>query len=156
MNDHDDSFSRNRWLPWLLERGLCDPETAAEYIGHKLLSPEAFAQARKEYQRATANYAPAHHAGFTLRKPNECSLLEIWHIGFGPNITYGLCVADSQYLIKLCLELYNDTGGDTMCLIGPAEANQNDGAPNKYDFQPSPGCASASPLWHPVFDLDQL
>ena len=25
--------SRNRWLPWLLERGLCDPETAAEYVG---------------------------------------------------------------------------------------------------------------------------
>ena len=81
---------------WLLERGLCDPETAAEYVGRKLLSPEAFAQARKEYQRATANYAPAHHAGFTLRKPNECALLEIWHIGYGPNITYGLCVADSN------------------------------------------------------------
>ena len=84
--------SRNRWLPWLLERGLCDPETAAEYVGRKLLSPEAFAQARKEYQRATANYAPPYHAGFTLRKPDERALLEIWHIGYGPNVSYGLCV----------------------------------------------------------------
>ena len=96
MNDHHDSFSRNRWLPWLLERVLCDPETAAEYVGRKLLLPDAIAQARKQYQRATANYAPAHHAGFTLRKPNESALLEIWHIGYGPNITYGLCVADSN------------------------------------------------------------
>jgi hypothetical protein len=31
---------------------------------------------------------------FTLRKPDERALLEIWHIGYGPNITYGLCVAD--------------------------------------------------------------
>ena len=68
--------SRNRWLPWLLERGLCDPETAAEYVGRKLLSPEAFAQARKEYQRATANYAPPYQPPFTLRKPDESPLLE--------------------------------------------------------------------------------
>ena len=33
---------------------------------------------------------------FTLHKPDERPLLEIWHIGFGPNITYGLCVADSN------------------------------------------------------------
>src|SRR5215468_10425769 len=94
MDDHDDSRSRNRWLPRLLERGLCDPETAAEYVGRNLLSPEAFAKARQEYQRATANYAPAHHAGFTQPKPDESPLLEIWHIGFGPNVSYGLCVAD--------------------------------------------------------------
>jgi hypothetical protein len=72
------------------------PKPPLSTSGRKLLSPEAFAQARKECQRATANYAPAHHAGFTLRKPNECALLEIWHIGYGPNITYGLCVADSN------------------------------------------------------------
>jgi hypothetical protein len=72
-----------------LERGLCDPETAAEYVGRKLLSSEAFAQARKEYQGATANYAPPYHAGFTLRKPDERALLEIWHIGYGPNVSYG-------------------------------------------------------------------
>ena len=38
-------------LPWLLERGLCDPELAALYLGRKLLSKEAFAQAGKEYQQ---------------------------------------------------------------------------------------------------------
>ena len=47
MND-DYPLSRNRWLPWFLERGLCDPELAAEYLGRKLLSKGAFAQARKE------------------------------------------------------------------------------------------------------------
>jgi hypothetical protein len=73
---------------------LCDPESAAEYVGRKLLSKETFAQARKEYQRATANYAPPYHASFTLRKPNERALLEIWHIGYGPNVSYGLCVTD--------------------------------------------------------------
>jgi len=31
---------------------------------------------------------------FTLCKANEGALLEIWHIGYGPNITYGLCVVD--------------------------------------------------------------
>jgi hypothetical protein len=31
---------------------------------------------------------------FTLRKANERALLEIWHIGFGSNISYGMCVAD--------------------------------------------------------------
>jgi hypothetical protein len=49
MNDQDEyPHSHNRWLPWLLERGPCDAETAAEYVGRKLLSKEAFAQARKE------------------------------------------------------------------------------------------------------------
>jgi hypothetical protein len=31
---------------------------------------------------------------FTLRKPGERPLLEIWHIGYGPNVSYGLCVTD--------------------------------------------------------------
>src|SRR5215469_8591397 len=31
---------------------------------------------------------------FTLRKPGERPLLEIWHIGYGPNISYGICVAE--------------------------------------------------------------
>jgi len=31
---------------------------------------------------------------FTLRKPDERALLEICHIGYGPNVTYGLCVGD--------------------------------------------------------------
>ena len=55
---------------WLLERGLCDPETAAEYVGRKLLSPEAFAQARKEYQRATGNSSDRrrYHSSFAARK----------------------------------------------------------------------------------------
>jgi len=30
----------------------------------------------------------------TLRKPGERPLLEIWHIGYGPNISYGICVAE--------------------------------------------------------------
>jgi hypothetical protein len=34
------------------------------------------------------------HAGFTLRRPHERALLEIWHIGYGPNVSYGLCVTD--------------------------------------------------------------
>lgn len=45
MNGQDEyPYSPNRWLPWLLERGLCDPLTAAEYSGRKLLSPETFAR----------------------------------------------------------------------------------------------------------------
>jgi len=32
---------------------------------------------------------------FTLRKPGERPLLEIWHIGYGPNISYGICVAET-------------------------------------------------------------
>ena len=59
MNDHDDNpLARHYLLPWLLERGLCDPELAALYLGRKPLSKEALAGARKEYQQATANYAP--------------------------------------------------------------------------------------------------
>lgn len=73
--------SRPKRLEWLANHGLCDPETGAEYVGRKLLSPKVFARARQEYQRATANYAPAYHAGFTLRKPQERALLEFWHIG---------------------------------------------------------------------------
>ena len=95
MNDHDDyPFSRRGHLEWLAERGLCDPQTGAEYVGRKLLSQELFAQARQEYQRVIANYALPLHAGFTLRKPDEYALLEIWHIGYGPNVSYGLCVTD--------------------------------------------------------------
>ena len=44
-----------------------------EYVGRKLLSREVFAQARQEYQRATANYASAHYpeflGKFTVRNP---------------------------------------------------------------------------------------
>jgi hypothetical protein len=86
-------FARPRELQWLVSRGLRDPQTAAEYVGRKLLSKEAFAQARKEYQRATANYASAHCpeflGKFTVRKPDEYPLLEIWHLGLGPNISDG-------------------------------------------------------------------
>ena len=72
MNDHDDyPFKRPGHLNWLAAHGLCYPETAAEYVGRKLLSHELFARARKEYQEVTRNCAPAHHAGFTLRKPDE-------------------------------------------------------------------------------------
>jgi hypothetical protein len=46
---------------------------------------------------------------FTLCKPNEGALLEIWHIGYGPNITYGLCVADPN--------LYWTTQADRQPLI---------------------------------------
>jgi hypothetical protein len=39
MNDLDDyPDSRPKRLEWLASRGLCDPETAAEYVGCKLLS----------------------------------------------------------------------------------------------------------------------
>jgi hypothetical protein len=101
MNDQDEyPYSRNRWLPWLLERGLCDPETAAEYVGRKLLSQEVFAQARQEYKRVTANYTPPYHAPFTRRKPDERALLEIWHISYGPNVSYLLCVTDPNLLLE--------------------------------------------------------
>jgi hypothetical protein len=93
MNDQDTHpYSRNRWLPWLLERGLCDPQTAAEYVGRKPLSPEAFAKAGQEYQRATANYAPPYRAGFTLRKPDERRLTG--------NLAYRL--RTQYYLRPLC------------------------------------------------------
>ena len=78
----DDPFSRPRQLEWLASRGLCDPQTGAKYVSRKLLSQEVFAQARKEFERATANYASPYHAGFTLRKPDERHLLNIWPIGF--------------------------------------------------------------------------
>jgi hypothetical protein len=90
----DDPFSRPRQLEWLASRGLCDPQTGAKYVSRKLLSQEVFARARKEFERATANYASTYHAGFTLRKPDERHLLNIWPIGFAPNISYGMCVAD--------------------------------------------------------------
>jgi hypothetical protein len=98
MNHQDDyPDSRPRALEWLASRGLCDPQMGAEYVGRKLLSQEAFAQARKEYVRATCNYASVHYpeyiGRFTVRKPNEYPLLEIWHLGLGPNISYGYCVA---------------------------------------------------------------
>jgi len=120
------------------------------------------------------DYPHARNQPFTLRKSGERALLEFWHIGYGPDISYGLCVADpnldrlwgrysasaaacqptlpmsnklrvslsepiaaevirisailglspdktAQYLIKCCLKLYYDTGGDTMGLIGLAE-----------------------------------
>jgi hypothetical protein len=70
-NSNNYPFSRPGHLNWLAALGLCDPETAAEYVGRKLLSHELFARARKEYQEVTRNCAPAHHAGFTLRKPDE-------------------------------------------------------------------------------------
>jgi hypothetical protein len=41
------------------------------------------------------DYPNSHYAGFTLRKPDERPLLEIWHIGYGPNISYGTCVAEA-------------------------------------------------------------
>lgn len=91
MNEQDEySFTRPRELEWLARRGLCDPETAAEYVGRKLLSQEAFRQARQECEQATANYASAHYPQFldkfTVRKPDEYPLLEIWHLGLGPNV----------------------------------------------------------------------
>ena len=54
MNDHDGNpLARHYLLPWLLERGLCDPELAALYLRRKPLSKEAFAGARK---RISASY----------------------------------------------------------------------------------------------------
>jgi hypothetical protein len=44
----DYPHSRNRWLPWLLERGLCDPETAAEYVGRNRTAPSTTFQAMAE------------------------------------------------------------------------------------------------------------
>jgi hypothetical protein len=89
--------SRPKRLEWLASRGLCNPETAAEYVGRKLLSHEVFAQARNEYERVTVNYAPVHYprflGKFTMRKPDEYPLLEIWHLGLGPNVSYGALVA---------------------------------------------------------------
>jgi hypothetical protein len=46
---------------------------------------------------------------FTLGKPDERALLEIWHIGSGPNITYGICVIDPN--------LYWSTPADQQPLI---------------------------------------
>ena len=97
MNEQDEySFTRPRELEWLACRGLCDPETAAEYVGRKLLSQEAFRQARQECEQATANYASAHYPQFldkfTVRKPDEYPPLEIWHLGLGPNVSDGYCV----------------------------------------------------------------
>jgi hypothetical protein len=56
MSSDDYPNSRPRQLKWLAARGLCDPESAAEHVWPPCASPEAFAQARNEYQRATANY----------------------------------------------------------------------------------------------------
>jgi hypothetical protein len=39
-------------------------------------------------------YPQARNPPFTLRKTREHALLEFWHIGCGPNITYGFCVAE--------------------------------------------------------------
>jgi hypothetical protein len=65
MNDQAEyPFSRPRELEWLASRGMCDPQTAAEYVGRKLLSQELFRQARQEYEQATANYASAHYPEF--------------------------------------------------------------------------------------------
>ena len=59
MNDQDEyHFARPMELEWLASHGLYDPETAAGYVGRKLFSREVFAHARREYQRASANYAP--------------------------------------------------------------------------------------------------
>jgi hypothetical protein len=40
------------------------------------------------------DYPHARNQPFTLRKSGERALLEFWHIGYGPDISYGLCVAD--------------------------------------------------------------
>jgi hypothetical protein len=51
----------------------------------------------------------------TLSEPIAGKVKRISEIlGWSPDET-------AQYLVRLCLELYNDTGGDTMCLIGLAE-----------------------------------
>jgi hypothetical protein len=98
LRTHQDEypFARPRELEWLASRGFCDPQTASEYVGRKLFSRQVFAQARKEYQRATANYASAHYpeslGKFTVRKPDEYPLLEIWHLGLGPNVSDDYCV----------------------------------------------------------------
>jgi hypothetical protein len=45
MNNQDEyPFARPRELEWLASRGPCDPQTATEYVGHKLLSQETFQQ----------------------------------------------------------------------------------------------------------------
>jgi hypothetical protein len=73
------------------------PKLGAEYVARKLPSQETFAQARKEFERATWNYAsirpPDDIGRFTVRRPDEYPLLEIWHLGLGPNISGGYCVA---------------------------------------------------------------
>jgi len=93
--EHADDGSLGSW-----SAGYAIPRRLPNTSAANLLSPEAFAKARQEYQRATANYAPPYHAGFTLHKPDERALLEIWHIGYGPHITCGLCVADPKRLLE--------------------------------------------------------
>ena len=47
MNNQDEyPFARPRELEWLASRGPCDPQTATEYVGHKLFSQETFQQVR--------------------------------------------------------------------------------------------------------------
>jgi hypothetical protein len=90
----DDPISRAKYLEWLATRGMCDPKSAAEYVGRKLLNQELFMCACQEFERATASRAYADHSDkFTIHKPDEYPLLEIWYRGFGPNDSFAVLVA---------------------------------------------------------------
>jgi hypothetical protein len=147
MNDQDEyPFARPRELEWLASRGLCDPQTAAEYVGRKLLSREAFAQACQEYQHATANYASAHPpeflGKFTVRKPNEYPLLEIWHLGLGPNFSDGYCVVPRPRTQE-ALDGYAGQPPLLVCYGAPHGAQQSEGSISVADYE-----ALLEPLKH--------
>ena len=74
---------------------------------------------------------------FTLRKPDERSLLEIWHIGYELNISYGICVidpslywsnpADQQPLVVRC-------GYPPGCPLAPPGPMGEEGSITRAEF----------------------
>jgi hypothetical protein len=77
--DEIDKAYRREQLQWLADRGLCSWSEAVEYFAGPFVP-------QPEYERVMRNYAPVNcGARFTVCRPNERPLLEIWKCGHGPN-----------------------------------------------------------------------
>jgi hypothetical protein len=90
----DQKAGRRESLEWLAERGLCSLSDAIEYF-------ESQSVPASKYARITRNYVPVYHEDlllpvrFTVCKPEEYPLLEIWQRGYGPNISHCFAVVTS-------------------------------------------------------------
>jgi hypothetical protein len=96
--DEIDKTYRREELQWLADRGLCSWSEAVEYFTGPFVP-------QPEYERVMRNYVEeGPGARFTIRRPNERPLLEIWKCGHGPNSSQGWAVVyagETHYLVRV-------------------------------------------------------
>jgi hypothetical protein len=85
-----DKAYRREELQWLADRGLCSWSEAVEYFAGPFVP-------QPEYERITRNYVDeGPGARFTVCRPDERPLLEIWKCGHGPNSSQGWAVVHAK------------------------------------------------------------